>query len=245
MTSADHATPSDRAVQAFAATTTALVQPHDVIGTTVRLMQAAVDTAGATAAGLIMRRPGQDRLQMLAATSHRAEELEVYQAQQEQGPCFDAVDTGEIVRAGHHAEITDRWPDVAAAFARAGYAAVQAYPLHWHDDVIGALNLFWGQDRTPADWPFGGIFANLATLTVIHSDPVTVGQVLDRTNAALNERTVIERAKGVLAQEDDLSLDGAYTALLELAALEGLPVTVAAAALINRAQTRPQGPTVA
>ena len=112
MTSADHATPSDRAVQAFAATTTALVQPHDVIGTTVRLMQAAVDTAGATAAGLIMRRPGQDRLQMLAATSHRAEELEVYQAQQEQGPCFDAVDTGEIVRAGHHACCfpTRSWP---------------------------------------------------------------------------------------------------------------------------------------
>src|ERR1700712_1126173 len=142
MTSGKNAVSPDP-VRALSEVAAALVQPHDVVGTAIRLLQAATETSGAVAAGLIMRRLGQDRLQLLAATSHRAEELEVYQAQQEQGPCFDAVNTGKTVRADTSDEITDRWPITATAFDRAGYCAVQAVPLRWHDDVIGALNLFW------------------------------------------------------------------------------------------------------
>ena len=242
MTASGYALPSERAVRAIDAVTAALVQPRDVVGSTIGLLLAAVDAAGATAAGLIIRRLGQDRLQLLAATSHRAEELEVYQAQHDQGPCFDAVETGEIVRAASAAEIADRWPEAAAAFGRAGYRSVQAIPLHWHDDVIGALNLFWTHDEAAVDWPFGTVFANLATLTVVHSDPVTAGQVLDRTRSALNERTVVERAKGVLAQENDLTMDGAYTQLLELAARNGQLITAAAAVIVGQAQSGPIAP---
>lgn len=238
MRAREHATP-DGAVQAVAVATAALVAPHDVIGTTVRLLQSAAGAAGAAAAGLILRPLGQDRLQLLAATSHRAEELAVYQAQHGQGPCFDAVETGEIVRAGDLAEIGERWPVVAAAFDRAGYTGVQAFPLQWHEDVIGALNLFWTDDAAaPVDWPFGEIFANLATLVVIHSDSITAGQVLDRTRAALEERTVIERAKGVLAQQNTLSMDAAYSALLERADRDRQQVTIAATAIIGQAQNR-------
>jgi hypothetical protein len=224
--------------------TAALVQATDVIGTTVRLLQAAADTAGAGAAGLIMRQLGPDRLQLLAATSHRAEELEVYQSQHGQGPCFDAVDTGETVRANSGEEIADRWPTVAAAFDRAGYRAVQTVPLRWHDDVIGALNFFWTEGAAPGDWTVGEIFANLATLIVIHSDPVSGGQVLDRTRSALNGRTIIERAKGVLAQDKNLTMDVAYDSLLEQAARNGQLITATAAEIVGRAEARPTGPGV-
>ncbi len=243
MTAPEHHIPFEHAMGSIGVVTAALVKPRDVVGTAIGLLQATVDAAGAAAAGLIMRHLGQDRLQLLAATSHRAEELEVYQAQHEQGPCYDAVETASIVRAGSAAEIVARWPDVAAAFDRAQFRSVQAVPLRWHGDVIGALNLFWDRDAAPIDWPFGIVFANLATLTVIHSDAVTAGQVLDRTRSALGERTIIERAKGVLAQEHDLTMDAAYTQLLELAARNDQLITTTAAAIVDHAQTGPATPT--
>ena len=239
MTAREHV--SDQAVQAVAAATAALVSPHDVIGTVAQLLQSAAGSVGSTAAGLILRRLGQDQLQLLAATSHRAEELEAYQAQHEEGPCFDAVETGVPVRANGRLELAARWPVAAPAFERAGYTAVQAFPLHWHEHVIGALNLFWTDQVTPVDRSFGEIFANLATLIVIHSDPVTAGQVLNRTRSALDERTVIERAKGVLAHEKSLSMDAAYGSLLEQAARDRQQVTTTAAAIVDQAQARPTG----
>src|ERR1700712_4034770 len=150
-TAADPATTNSAA--AVAAAAAALVRPYDVIGTAVGILTGAAHTAGATAGGLILRRLGQDRLQLLAATSHRAEELELYQVQHDQGPCFDAVETGEQITADHPAEIARRWPAVADAFNRAGIRAVHAVPLSWHGDVIGALNLFFtaAQQPTGAD----------------------------------------------------------------------------------------------
>ncbi len=242
MTAAERVNPSERAVRAIGSVTAALVQPADVVGTTVRLLQAAADTAGASAAGLVMRQLGQDRLQLLAATSHRAEELEVYQSQHGHGPCVDAVETGYTVRADSGEEIADRWPAVAAAFNRAGYRAVQAVPLRWHDDVIGALAMFWTDVAAPGAWTLGEIFANLATLTVIHSDSVSVGQVLDRTRSALNGRTIIEQAKGVLAQGKNLTMDAAYDTLLEQAARNGQLITATAAEIVGEAQARPPDP---
>src|ERR1700712_1095266 len=148
MTSGKNAVSPDP-VRALSEVAAALVQPHDVVGTAIRLLQAATETSGAVAAGLIMRRLGQDRLQLLAATTHRAGGLEGFQAQHQQGRGFDAVESGEEVRARGMAEITARWPDVAVAFSRAGYSAVHALPLRWHRDVIGALNLFWSGENNP------------------------------------------------------------------------------------------------
>ena len=226
---------SGKAIQAVAAAAAVLVRPHDVLGATIRLLVAAADSVGAAAAGLIMRRLGQDRLQLLAATSHRAEELELYQAQHGQGPCFDTVETGRPVTAVGAQEINDRWPAMASGFERAGFVAVQTYPLRWHDDTIGALNLFWATGGAPnADSQLGGVFADLATLTIIHSDQVTTTDVLTRTRSALDERTVIEQAKGVLADQHDLSMDGAYQALLDLAAERGQQIGDVAAAVVDQ-----------
>ena len=226
---------SGRAMQAVAAVAAVLVAPHDVMGATIRLLVTAADNVGAAAAGLIMRRLGESRLQLLAATSHRAEELELYQAQHSQGPCFDTVETGRPVTAIGTQEISRRWPAMAAGFERAGFVAVQTYPLRWHEDTIGALNLFWATGTAPgAGSHLGGVFADLATLTIIHSDPVSTTDVLIRTTAALDERTLIEQAKGVLADQHHLSMGAAYQALLNLAAQRGQQIGDVAAAIVDQ-----------
>jgi transcriptional regulator with GAF, ATPase, and Fis domain len=222
------------AVAAVAAT---LVRPHDVLGVVVDILTAAAHTAGAAAGGLILRRLGQDRLQLLAATSHRAEELELYQTQHEQGPCFDAVETGEHVTAGSTADIETRWPHIATAFQRAGFEAVHAVPLSWHGDVIGALNLFFTLDHAPTGAPLQ-VFADLAALAIVHAAPITTTQILTRTRSALDERTVLEQAKGVLAQQGGLPMDAAYQLLLDTARQRGEQLTATSAHLVAQAGTR-------
>lgn len=228
------------AVQGLAAASAALVAPHDVIGTVTKLLLALTEATGAAGAGLILRRPGQDHLDLLAATSHRAEELELYQAQVEQGPCFEAIVTGAPFSATTLVPIGQRWPGVAEAFLRAGYRSVQATPLRWDGIAIGALNVFWAE---PGGYPvthqeLAQAFADLATLTIIHAPTVPVSQVVHRTLAALDERTIVEQAKGVLAQDRRIPMDAAFTALLELAHRNQQLLTATAAEVIERATTR-------
>src|ERR1700712_1013993 len=174
MTTGDRTAAAERAVQGLTEVAAALVKPYDVIGTATRLLSVAADSAGAAAAGLIMRRLGEAHLELLAATSHRAEELEVYQVQNDDGPCSEAVETGNAVVVSGADEMARRWPSAAQAFRRAGYVAVQAIPLRWYDEVIGALNLFWLPELAdgPGRSELGSVFADMATLAIIHSGAV-------------------------------------------------------------------------
>ncbi len=233
MTDAAGTDASDRALQGLTEAAAALVSPYDVVGTVTRLLIAAAASADAAAAGLIVRLTAADQLELLAATSHRAEELEAYQAQHRGGPCFEAAETGLPVVAHSRDQIQDRWPAVAPAFNRAGYMAVQAIPLHWDNHVIGALNLFWSIEIAGASGRLAGdVFADMATLAIMHSGTVSAAEVQRRTRAALDERTVIEQAKGVLAQQRRLSMDAAYGILLDMARREGQLIRATALAVI-------------
>ncbi len=57
---------------------------------------AALMPAGAVA---VLVHNGHRQLELLSATSHRATELELYQAQENHGPCVDAARSGEPVSA--------------------------------------------------------------------------------------------------------------------------------------------------
>ena len=239
MTSGHLEDSAGRLVEMVGAGVAALVEPHDVIGTIARMLRIATGLTQAAGAGVIMRRAGEARLQLLVATSHRAEELELYQAQQETGPCFEAVESGRQITARAQ-EMDQRWPRLSAAFARAGYHGVQSTPVRWHGDVLGALNLFWSEDSdAPVRQPgLGTVFADLTALTIIHNDPVSAEQVRRRTLRALDSRTLIEQAKGVMAVQRGLSMDEAYTALVEESDRSGQVLSVVAAEVVDRAAGR-------
>jgi len=239
MTTGKATAAAERALRGLSEAAAAMVKPYDVVGTATGLLNAAADSAGAVAGGLIVRRPGDQQLEFLAATSHRTEELEVYQVQEQDGPCFEAVSTGVRVTATGAADIGARWPTVSEAFRNAGYGSVQALPLRWRNQVIGGFNLFWSDGSSDVDssLPLTAAFADMATLAVIHSGTVTDADVQQRTVAALDERTAIERAKGVLAQERNISMEGAYALLLETAAQEQRLLSSTALAIIDRAAT--------
>ena len=186
---------------------------------------------------MILRRAGEPHLEVLAATSHRAEDVELYQVQLEQGPCFEAVETGEPATAETEAQIRARWPELANGFASAGYRSAHATPLFWNGTAIGALNLFWAieQRHEYMDTDVARAFADLAAVAIVHAGPVADTLLEQRTRDALNERTIIEQAKGVLAYQHDIPLEVAFSMLLTTAERDGDLLTRTAARVVEQA----------
>jgi len=221
-------------LQAMARAASTLVSDHDVTDVLARLLADAADSLDACAAGMLLLRP-HGLLEVLTATSHRALDLELYQAQERRGPCAEAATTDASVVATDLASIRDRWPDLAPLVESAGYVAVQAHPLHWHGQVLGALNVFHDRELlSPAD-DLGQAFADVATLVLVTPTQLSTRTLTALVDAALSGRTVIEQAKGVLAYRLAVSTEQAYTELLRRAREGGSSVTATARLIVRDA----------
>jgi hypothetical protein len=219
---------------AFAAANAAMIQGVDGASTVHVLLADCLGLLGADAAGVLVR---VDRgLELLAATSHRAIELELYQAQVLTGPCVETIESGLSIAAAGEAELAGRWPGLDRAMSTAGFQTVLATPMRWHERVLGGLNVFWSASRRPTldERELAQAFADIATLALMQSsgagDPAEVAQ---RLHAALRGRVVIERAKGVLAQTDDLEMDEAFARLVEISELNARPLAQVAQSILD------------
>src|ERR1700716_553939 len=159
------------------------------------LTDRSVQLLDVAAAGLLLADP-RGELRVVAASSDAARLLELFQLQNDQGPCLDCFRAGQPTGAPDLAAAAQRWPRVAAAAQQAGFAAVQALPMRLRDQVIGALNLFRAVPGAfaRADIRTGVALADVATTTLPpersmrHSDTVN-----DHLQTALNSRVIIEQ----------------------------------------------------
>jgi hypothetical protein len=113
------------AAQAFADATSALTREHDVTDVLARLVADCAQLLSAEAIGVLVLNAHSD-LELLASTSHRVAELELFQIQHDSGPCIDAIRSSEIVSAAGATEMNRRWPAVGPAISHAGYHALRA-----------------------------------------------------------------------------------------------------------------------
>ena len=222
-----HAQPLARAVAL-------LVAEHDVTDVLAQFLIDGQEALGAAAAGLLVR-SSSGELEVLTTTTHRVTDLEAYQAQQETGPCADAVATGEYVFESEANKIAARWPDLRTYLATTPYQAVQAHPMRWHGQVLGAINFFFAEPvAESADLlVVGQAFADMATLILLTPHEIVGSDIATRTQEALMARTIVEQAKGVLSYQRGIPVDEAYNALLELARTGRHTLTTAAAAVVR------------
>ncbi|MFD6164405.1 GAF and ANTAR domain-containing protein [Oerskovia sp. NPDC060287] len=225
--------------QALAAVTSALLQDHDVTGLLAQLVQDSARFVPADAAGLLLQGEN-DLLEVLSATSHRTTELELYQAQHDEGPCVDVVRTGRSIEVVGEDEVDRRWPRIGPEITGAGFRSVYAFPLRWHGLTIGGLNLFAATEAPLDDSArqLAQTFADVAALVIVQ--PVQVDQVdlLASLRRALEGRVVVEQAKGVLAYQLGVDMAAAYDELVRRADQDGLSLTETAAATVAQAQRR-------
>ena len=222
--------------EVLAGANAAMVRPDlDVTGALARLLTGVTAALPATAAAVLVDADGS--LEVLAASSHRALDLEMHQAQAGEGPCLEALRSGvEVHEVGADA-IVRRWPAVGPFVVASGYQSVQALPLTWHGFTFGALNVFRTQPHGfEQQQPDCRALADAVTLLIVCAD-VDLEHLADALRAALADRSVVEQAKGALAYTRSLDLAEAFDALVALADEEGVTLGVAARAVMARARS--------
>src|ERR1700730_4973741 len=122
----------------FVELTDTMVADFDVIDFLHVLTDRSVQLLGVSAAGLLLADP-RGELRVVAASSEVARLLELFQLQNDQGPCLECFRTGQPVQAAGLAREAAGWPRFAPAAQQAGFAAVQALPMRLREQVLGAL----------------------------------------------------------------------------------------------------------
>ena len=196
-----------------------MVADFDVIDFLHMLTDRSVLLLAASAAGVMLADP-RGELRVAAASTEEAGLLELFQLQNDQGPCLDCFRTGQPISAADLTGPDQRWPRFAQAATQAGFRTVEALPMRLRDQVIGALNLFRAEPGPfdPADLRIAQALADVATIGLLHERNVRRREtVAEQLQAALNSRVVIEQAKGKLAERLGIDMDRAFRMLRDYA----------------------------
>src|SRR6266853_355494 len=225
--------------ETFVELTDTMVADFDVIDFLHVLTDRSVQLLDVSAAGLLLADP-RGELRVVAASSEAARLLELFQLQNDQGPCLECFRSGRPVAAADLAAAASRWPRFAPAAGAAGFAAVQALPMRLREQVIGALNLFRARPGTlaPAGIRVGQALADVATISLLHERGMRHSDILnEQLQTALNSRVVIEQAKGKLAERLGLDMEQAFNLLRDSARSRNLRLSELARAFIDGTDT--------
>ena len=187
--------------------------------------------------GLLLADSGE-MLRLVAASTEQAMVLELFQIQNDEGPCLDCYRSGQavIVSDIQAGRATARWPRFAAAAGEMGFAGVHALPMRLRDQVVGTLNLFRiapdGLD--PAVAVAARALVDVATIGILQERAIHQQEIVEaQLQVALNSRVMIEQAKGILAERLQATPDDAFIILRRYARDHNRPLTQLAADVIR------------
>ena len=204
---------------AFVELADTLVTDFDVADFLHGLADRCVQLLKVDAAGLMLA-DQRGSLQVIASSSEQSRLVELFQLQNDQGPCLECYRSGQPVAEPDLVAAGQRWPLFAPAAAGAGFVAVQALPMRLRDEVIGAMNMFM---HAPGRLDETGLqvaqaLADVATIGLLHERNLRHQEVLaEQLQGALNSRIAIEQAKGVLAERLGVDMGQAFSLLRDQA----------------------------
>jgi hypothetical protein len=204
-----------RLAETFVELADTLTDEFDVIDFLQVLAARCVELLDVAAAGIMLAGQG-DSLMTVAASDERARLLELFEIQNDEGPCRDCYRLGTAVVNVDLRGARGRWPQFAPQAIAGGFRSANAVPLRLRSQVVGSLNLFHAGA--------GGLSSGELRLAQALADAATIGIVQQRTirrsevvtgqlQAALTSRIIIEQAKGVLAERLKISADEAFEVL--------------------------------
>ena len=169
------------------------------------------EALGADMAGLTLN-DGAGRATTVVYTDHMVPEIDQAQYDSDRGPCLHAL------RSKSNVLITDvntdgRFPEYAVAAARHGIHASMSVPLCVAGRGIGALNFYDHRTAHFDDRRSGGdVFAQLSAIVAAYCDRAEEADNLQR---AVESRSTIEQAKGIIMATSGCSPDRAFDLLRE------------------------------
>jgi hypothetical protein len=230
----------DLIAQTFVELADTLVDRFDLIDFLDLLTERSVALLGVTDAGVMLADPNGG-LRVLASSSERMRLMEVFEVQNEDGPCLDAWRTS-APRQEPDLEGVDSqsWPRFAPVALAAGFRSVYALPMRLRNNCIGALNLFADKADAlgPEDLLMGQALADVATIGILQERLAQEHDVLTtQLQTALNSRVILEQAKGVVAEQAQIDMGAAFTLLRGYARHNNQLLTAVAESVISRRVT--------
>ncbi len=227
----------ERLAQTFVELADTLVVGFDLMDFLHTLTERCVELLDVDAAGLLLA-DGRGALRLVAASTERARVAELFQLQNDEGPCVDCFRSGQVVSISdvRVSDMVKRWPRFAPAAAEMGFAGVHAIPMRLRDQVIGTLNLFRsapnGLDQAAAR--AARALVDVATIGILQERAIRQQElVAEQLQSALHSRVMIEQAKGVLAERHSVTPDQAFLMLRRYARNNNHPLTILASDVIH------------
>jgi GAF domain-containing protein len=227
----------ERLAQTFVELADTLVGGFDLMEFLHMLTERCVELLEVDAAGLLLA-DARGRLQLVAASTEQARVAELFQIQNDEGPCLDSYRSGQpvIVPDITTERAAERWPRFSAAAGEMGFAAVHAIPMRLRDQVIGTLNLFGtaANGLDPAVARAARALVDVATIGILQERATREQElVAGQLQVALNSRVIIEQAKGILAERMRVTPDQAFIVLRAYSRNHNHPLTRLAGDVIS------------
>jgi hypothetical protein len=155
-------------------------------------------------------------LRVLASSSERLRLLELFELQNEEGPCFECYRTNKPVINHHLEEVDQRWPRFANEARQRGFTLAHALPMRLRGAVIGAVNVL--QDHAEPvqeiELALGQSMADIATIGLLQQRELQRATGLaEQLDGALQTRILVEQAKGMLFERHGTDMDTSFAQL--------------------------------
>ncbi|MGZ8724342.1 MAG: GAF and ANTAR domain-containing protein [Aeromicrobium sp.] len=189
-------------------------------------------TTALAAAGILLA-DTDGRLRVMAASTEQIELLELFQIQNDEGPCLDCFKTGSVVVA--NLDAVSPWPKFAVESVRAGFPSVCAVPLRLKDVIFGCLNLFMSEPvaLSDADVALAQALAHVASIAIVQDHAIREAAIREgQLQHALDSRIAIEQAKGMIAERAGVDMDVAFSRLRTFARSSNRGLTEVAEAVV-------------
>src|SRR4051794_17209734 len=207
---------AERLAGVFVEVADTLVDEFDLLDFLHVIVTRAADLIEGSTVGLLLT-DQHDELRFMAASDENTRLLELFQVQNEQGPCLDAYRTAQPVVNTDLDHGAATWPVFAPRAAVAGFRTVHAFPLRLRREVIGALNVFGTTTDAildTADMQIIQALADVAAISLLQERSIRRGELLtEQLQGALNSCITIEQAKGTLAYAHGITTDQAFALL--------------------------------
>jgi GAF domain-containing protein len=227
-------TREERLARAFVDLADTLVRDFEILDFLDLLCQRC-EVLDVSATGVLLADKDQE-LRLVAASSEAMRVLEVFEVQNDEGPCLEAYRSGEQVVATDLSEASSRWPRFAPKAMEEGFRAAFGFPLRLRTDRIGALNLFCttASDLEPADVRAAQALADIAAIGILQERALTEAHALsEQLQHALHSRVIIEQAKGIVASQLGVDMGEAFDRLRRHSRQRNVPLRDVAAATID------------
>lgn len=193
---------------------------------------------GADGAGLTMLESAHRNV-MVASTGF-VQAVDEVQYGLGEGPCIEAVKARQTQVCGSLGGET-RWPRFGPRAGRLGVHSALSLPLVVTDKVIGALNVYGRHHDafSVAAISIGEKFSIPAAVTVANAQVLEQSRrVAEQLEQALDSRTVIDQAIGILMSRSGATADEAFDNLRKMSQSEETKLVDVARALVAQAVTR-------